>query len=498
MVVSGGITAYSLHKINQEEDPRAAVPKAAMMTAAFFIASSIFFPMPPPMTSAHLILAGTMGVMLGWYAFPAIVIGLILQAIVFGHGGITVLGANALIMGVPALVMHALFQAVKARIHVGRTAFSIGFVAGSFGIVLAALIFYGFIIGTLPADIDRQVEIRATLILCLSHIPVAIVEGLFTGFLLNYLRRTRPDMIGVDPDPSPMLNGGENRVSRPATYRSRPATGGRNRARRHRHQHTHSHGHTGRDIDAYAGLKSPVHRWVTPLKMVGLLALIIAFASIQDWRSLPAVLILTVIIYSLTRIPWSVLRQRLTVPGYVIAAIVIFLPFISGSTVLAAWGPLTVRAEGLALAALIAGRLAAIVTLAFVMFGTDAFIRSISALRTLRFPDIMADMVLLTYRYLYEIGGMFSQMQTSARLRGFEGGLFSLGNVGTLAALVGHLFIRSYEKSERVYRAMVLRGYGVGGVRRDQFVFATADYWKTAVCVVAAIVLIIIDRFIFN
>lgn len=197
-VVAGVITAVSLKKINQQEDPRAAVPKAAMMTAAFFVASSIFLPLPPPMTSAHLILSGTMGVILGWYAFPSILIGLVLQAIVFGHGGITTLGANALIMGLPALISFALFQTAKAHIHKRATSLTIGFFAGFSGVAIAAVIFYGFVIGTLPAGIDREAEINATIILCLSHIPVAILEGIFTVYLINYLRRTKPELMGLE------------------------------------------------------------------------------------------------------------------------------------------------------------------------------------------------------------------------------------------------------------------------------------------------------------
>ena len=197
LVASGALTAFSLRKINQEEDPRAAVPKAAMMTAAFFVASSIFFPLPPPMTTAHLILAGTMGAILGWYAFPSILIGLILQSVVFGHGGITTLGANALIMGIPAMLVFGLFQSQKSAIHKPYRSQIIGFLSGFLGVALAAVIFYGFIIGTLPAEIDQSAETSATLLLIASHIPVAIVEGLFTAYLINYLRRTRPNLIGV-------------------------------------------------------------------------------------------------------------------------------------------------------------------------------------------------------------------------------------------------------------------------------------------------------------
>lgn len=254
-------------------------------------------------------------------------------------------------------------------------------------------------------------------------------------------------------------------------------------------------GHTHQiDIDAYAQMQSPIHQWDTRWKIVGLLGLIVSFAVVQDWRFLPLLLLVTGIIFAASGIPWHALRHRLKVPGYVVAAIVVFLPFISGQTVLATVGPINVYQEGVALSLLIAVRLLCIVTLAFVMFGTDTFVRTILALRALRFPDIMADMVLLTYRYLYEIGAFFAQMQLAARLRGFEGGVFSRKNIGVLAALVGHLFIRSYEKSERVYKAMVLRGYGSGGVRQGIFKAERMDYLKTAVALLIALSLILMDQ----
>ena len=62
-------TWYSLRKINEQENPQASVPKAAMLTAAFFVASWIHIPIPP--TSVHLVLNGLLGVLLGYYAFPA-------------------------------------------------------------------------------------------------------------------------------------------------------------------------------------------------------------------------------------------------------------------------------------------------------------------------------------------------------------------------------------------------------------------------------------------
>ena len=104
---AGAATWYSLRKINQREDPQAGVPAAALLTAGFFVASWIHIPIPP--TSVHLVLNGLLGAVLGYYAFPAILIGLFFQAVMFQHGGLSTLGVNATIMGVPALIAYLSF-----------------------------------------------------------------------------------------------------------------------------------------------------------------------------------------------------------------------------------------------------------------------------------------------------------------------------------------------------------------------------------------------------
>ena len=101
--VAIGITAFSLKKTKTED-----IPKIAVMTSAFFVASLIHVPLGP--TSVHLLLNGLVGILLGWAAFPSIFMALLLQALLFQFGGITSLGANACVMGIPALAMAWLFQ----------------------------------------------------------------------------------------------------------------------------------------------------------------------------------------------------------------------------------------------------------------------------------------------------------------------------------------------------------------------------------------------------
>ncbi|MFQ4140456.1 cobalt transporter CbiM [Nodosilinea sp. PGN35] len=194
--VTGLATWYSLRQINRQPNPTAAVPKASLLTAAFFVASSIYIPVPP--ASVHLILNGLLGVVLGYFAFPAILIGLFFQALVIGHGGITTLGVNAAMMGIPALLAYHIFQ---RRNSLGkflgeptRTGL-FAFLGGALGLGVAALIFLALIILNIPAQLDGEAERAAVLTLSIAHIPLAMVEGVFTTMLVLFLRRVKPEIL---------------------------------------------------------------------------------------------------------------------------------------------------------------------------------------------------------------------------------------------------------------------------------------------------------------
>ncbi len=240
-------------------------------------------------------------------------------------------------------------------------------------------------------------------------------------------------------------------------------------------------------LDEHADLHSPIHAWDGRFKLVGLLFVIFAFATVSNIILLIPMLAITLLLYRSTTLPWRFLRHRLEFPGFFILFLVIFLPFVAGETILASVGPFDIRQEGLEQAAVVAVRFFCILTLAIVLFGTDSFINTIKAMRALRFPDILADMVLLTYRYLFEISTYFQTMRTAARMRGFRPN-FSLNSLNTLTSLLGHMIVRSYEQSERVYKAMVLRGYGAVQIQQaNTFAATQTDTFKLLASVVVAI-----------
>ena len=107
-------------------------------------------------------------------------------------------------------------------------------------------------------------------------------------------------------------------------------------------------------------------------------------------------------------------------------------------------------------------------------------------MRALGLPAIMADMVLLSFRYLHEIGSDLRKMQIAARLRGFRHHKFSLRSLSVPAWLSGSILVRSYERSEWVYKAMILRGYGHAGRYQDGFQIHAHDIVVLAVFLTVA------------
>ena len=228
-------------------------------------------------------------------------------------------------------------------------------------------------------------------------------------------------------------------------------------------------------FDEYAHLDSPLHRWDPRYKFIGLMVLIFAFSFVRDLRILPAMVVVTSAIFIISRLPLSFMATRLRYPSFFLLVVILVLPFISGHTVVMSIGPLDVRQEGLISVLLIATRFLSILTIGLVIFSTASFLTSIKAMRALGLPAILTDMTLLAFRYLYEIGDDLQRMRTAMWLRGFRAKRLSIHGFGILASLGGSILVRSYERSEGVYKAMILRGYGHAERTQDEFHACSRD-----------------------
>lgn len=185
---------FTLRKINNREDPREGIPRTSLLTAAYMVVTWIHIPIPP--ASVHLLMIGLMGAILGYYAFPAILIGLFFQAVLFQHGGLTTLGVNGSVLGLSALLAYFIFRARNLLTVGGKLKlYLFGFLSGAAGTGLAALLMFTILFTTIPAHIDVTAERAGIYALTIAHIPLMVIEGIFTALVVAFLERVKPEIL---------------------------------------------------------------------------------------------------------------------------------------------------------------------------------------------------------------------------------------------------------------------------------------------------------------
>ncbi|MGD9236200.1 MAG: cobalt transporter CbiM [Desulfobacterales bacterium] len=185
VLISGGAlavagTAIGLKKLDYDR-----IAQAGMLSAAFFVASLIHVPVGP--ANAHLILNGLVGLLLGWAAFPAILVALVLQAMLFQFGGITALGVNTIIMALPAVLCYFICSPFLHK--KSALALAAAFVCGFLSVALSALIL------GLALVFTEENFLEVSAIVIAAHIPVMVIEGLVTAMCVAFLKKVQPSML---------------------------------------------------------------------------------------------------------------------------------------------------------------------------------------------------------------------------------------------------------------------------------------------------------------
>ncbi len=174
-------TAIGLKKTDTNK-----IVRTALISSAFFLASLVNIRIGP--SSTHLSMLAPVGLILGWSGFPAMLIALFLQAVLFQFGGLLVLGVNTFTMGMPALLAYILFGKMirgENKIFSGIMSFIAGFLA-----VITGAILVGVFLG-----ISDRNFIETAKVLLYAHIPLALIEGAVTCFMIMFLRRVSPEFL---------------------------------------------------------------------------------------------------------------------------------------------------------------------------------------------------------------------------------------------------------------------------------------------------------------
>ncbi len=184
----------------------------------------------------------------------------------------------------------------------------------------------------------------------------------------------------------------------------------------------------------------------------------IVIAVSRDFHILTGAIVISSLLVILAQLPAREILKRLLAVNAFILLLWLILPVTFHGAVAFKLGPLPVYSAGITMAAQITLKSNAIVMALIALIATMNFSILGYALNWLRMPDKIVHLLLMTYRYVFLIEQEYQRLIRAARIRGFQPGT-NLHTYKTYANVVGMLLVRSSLRAERVYKAMLCRGF---------------------------------------
>ncbi|GAA4086031.1 cobalt ECF transporter T component CbiQ [Actinomadura miaoliensis] len=232
---------------------------------------------------------------------------------------------------------------------------------------------------------------------------------------------------------------------------------------------------------------SPVHRLPPQCKLVAVLVFVLAVVATPRERiwAFAGYALLLAAVAAVARVPYGLVLRR-TLIELPFVAFALLMPFVaSGERI--SWFGLSVSEAGLwgAWNILAKGTLGVVASI--LLAATTEPRLLLLGVERLRMPQLIVQIAAFMLRYADVVTGELRRMRIARASRGFEAR--DLRDAGVLARSLGALFLRSYERGERVHLAMVSRGYD-GRMPAPQDVGATAVQWTAAAALPVAAALI--------
>jgi cobalt/nickel transport system permease protein len=206
----------------------------------------------------------------------------------------------------------------------------------------------------------------------------------------------------------------------------------------------------------YEGPAYGWRRWDGRVKVV--LALVAMTANVlfaRPWLSGTLIGLAALgMVYS--RCHWKHILLFLFAPGWAVLVLVLGMSFGFGVQPVFRMGPLTFYREGIAMGLNAGLRVATDLAWASLLVITTPFADILRVLRWMRVPGVLVDTLAFMYRYAFLLFDEFSAMRNSAKARG---GLANFRSTGRTSGMIaGRIFLRSYDRADRIQMAMQARG----------------------------------------
>ncbi len=221
-------------------------------------------------------------------------------------------------------------------------------------------------------------------------------------------------------------------------------------------------------LDQYHEGNSLVHRLDPRVKLVLTLAFIVSVTAVPHgaWFSSLLLLLTASTIIAASRVPpWLLLKRSMVAIPFALVAVT--LAFTSkGAPLLTfelASRSVSITDQGTIAFASILTKAWLAVLMATLLSMTTTFPELLFAMRALRLPRVIVSIISFMYRYIFIVADEALHSQRAREARSADpqgrGGGSLLWRAKVLGGMIGSLFLRSYERSERIYAAMLSRGF---------------------------------------
>ena len=233
-------------------------------------------------------------------------------------------------------------------------------------------------------------------------------------------------------------------------------------------------------LDRYSDHDSVIHRLDPRGKLVVTFAFIVAvvLTPFSSWLAYGLYFAVIAVLIALSRLPVSHFLKRSLVIIPFVLLMAVFIPFfkegeVAGSYNLWLW-QVSVTHSGLQVLWNIMAKAWLSILSLILLTSTARFTSILKGLEQLRMPKVIVMIMSFMYRYIFLLTDEVLRMKQARDSRNFGGGR-KLWQIGTVGNMIGTLFIRSYERGERVYASMVARGFDGHSRTLERLCFGRRD-----------------------
>jgi cobalt/nickel transport system permease protein len=241
-------------------------------------------------------------------------------------------------------------------------------------------------------------------------------------------------------------------------------------------------------LDKYSDRDSMIHRLDPRTKLIATLAFItlVVLLPSASWLTYGLYFAVIAVLIIISRVPALYIFKRSLVIVPFVLMVALFIPFFKEGTEafsfnIFSWH-LSVTYEGLETLGSVMAKAWLSILLLILLTSTTTFANILKALEHLKMPRVLVMIMSFMYRYIFVLTDEVMRMKQARDSRNFGEGGNRLWQIKTVGNMIGTLFIRSYERGERVYASMAARGFDGHSRTLDRLYFKPMD-----ACFIAAL-----------